>query len=379
MPTMHARELIIESREKANPFAIVSPADFQVRPGGAVDPYVVLNQPNVSLYCLDPLNQQALFVETAPDVDVLKAPFYFIAQYEAAIRLISVPYDTLHALAREVEVDPQRIILFYSTGRCGSTLFSHILNLDPSVVSYSEPDVFSQLVMIRTAGQATDEQLGALLRDSVLLMCANAQRQGLRYFAFKFRSYVLSVSDLLFDTIPDARLLFLYRNALTWAYSFSRAFGAPTDEALAQRLEESRFRYMIPSVDTYLKSHGRITWVETVAHMWVSTMQDARRLQMEEAPLACARYEDLKTDTGPIIQMLLTHCGVPMPDPDALAQVLARDSQAGTQGAQDREEPARHLTDSDLLELERVIRRLDSSLAADTILTRTIPKPVMTR
>ena len=92
-----------------------------------------MEQPTVSLYCLDHANQRALFVDTPPEVDLLQAPFYFIAQYQAAQRLIAVPYATLHALAREVELDPQRIILFYSTGRCGSTLFSHVLNQTPNV------------------------------------------------------------------------------------------------------------------------------------------------------------------------------------------------------------------------------------------------------
>jgi hypothetical protein len=57
-----------------------------------------------------------------------------------------------------------------------------------------------------------------------------------------------------------------------------------------------------------------------------------------------------------------------MPDPDQLAQVLARDSQAGTEGAQARKEPARRLTDADLAELDRVIREIDPELTPDTIL-----------
>ena len=96
---------------------------------------------------------------------MLQAPFYFIAQYEAAQRLIAVPYATLHALAGEVELDPQHIILFYSTGRCGSTLVSHVLNQTPTVVSFSEPDVFTQLVKLRTAGQSNDAEVTALLYD----------------------------------------------------------------------------------------------------------------------------------------------------------------------------------------------------------------------
>src|SRR5436190_4137514 len=178
---MLAYEMIIDSKVKISPFAIVSVDDFQVHTGQPVAPPIILEQPNLSLYCIDHVNQRAIFVETSPEVNLLRAPFYFIAQYEAAQRLIAVPYETLHALAGEVKIDPQRIILFYSTGRCGSTLFSHVMNLNPSIVSFSEPDVFSQLVMLRTAAQSSDEEIASLLWDSVMVMSANAQQQGFRY------------------------------------------------------------------------------------------------------------------------------------------------------------------------------------------------------
>ena len=365
---MEAYELIIDSKIKTSPFDIVSADDFHTHIGQPVNPHVILEKANLSLYCLDHANQRALFVETSPDVDLLQAPFYFIAQYENVQKLVAVSYDTLHTLARKVEVDPQRIILFYSTGRCGSTLVSQVMNLNPSIVSFSEPDVFSQLVMIRTAGQSTDAEIASLLYDSIMIMASNAQKQGYQFFAFKFRSYVLSVSDLLYQTIPQAKILFMYRNALTWAYSFSRAFGSP-DDNMGERLEKSGFRYMIPSVNQHLETHNNsMTWVEYVAHMWVSTMQDCRWLRQQGAALASARFEDLKATPQVVIQSLLAHCGLSMPEPEKLADVLAKDSQAGTAGAQDRQEHARRLTDADLIELESVIREMDAELSPDTIL-----------
>jgi hypothetical protein len=365
---MEAYELIIDAKVKTSSFDIVSIDDFQTHAGQPVDPHIVLEKSNISLYCLDHANQRALFVETSPDVDLLQAPFYFIAQYENAQKLIALPYTTLHSVAKQVEVDPQNVILFYSTGRCGSTLVSQVMNLNPTIVSFSEPDIFSQLVMMRTAGQSTDAEIASLLYDSVMVMSANAQNQGYEFYAFKFRSYVLSVSDLLYQTIPQAKLIFMYRNALTWAYSFSRAFGAP-DDHMGDRLEKSGFRYMIPGVNEHLKTHNNsMSWVEYLAHMWVSTMQDSHRLQQQGAALATARFEDLKVTPQVVIQSLLAHCGLPMPEPEKLADVLAKDSQAGTAGAQDRQGFARRLTDADLMELERVIHEMDADLAPDTIL-----------
>ncbi len=99
---MQAHELIIDAKVKTSPFAIVSVDDFQVHSGQQLDPHIILEQLNISLYCLDHANEQMIFVETLPEVDLLRAPFYFIAQYDAAQRLIAVPYDTLHTLANEV-------------------------------------------------------------------------------------------------------------------------------------------------------------------------------------------------------------------------------------------------------------------------------------
>ena len=65
------------------------------------------------------------------------APFYFVTQYETAQRLIAVPYDTLHQLAAECQIDPSKIILVYSTGRCGSTLISRVFDQVPEVASFS--------------------------------------------------------------------------------------------------------------------------------------------------------------------------------------------------------------------------------------------------
>ena len=239
-------------------------------------------------------------------------------------------------------------------------------------MSFSEPDVFTQLVKLRTAGQSNDAQVTALLYDSLMIMSAHARQHGFQYWAFKFRSYVLSVSDLLYQALPAAKLLFLYRNALTWARSFSRAFGSP-DAALEDRVEKYGYRYVIPSIDIHLRTHTHpISWIEYLAHMWVSTMQDSRSLDQLGAPLACARFEDLHVAPQAVIQALLAHCGLPMPDPARLARVLAEDSQAGTAGAQNREVPVRRLTEGELAELDRIIRQYDPTLAPDTTLPQTV-------
>ena len=124
---------------------------------------------------------------------------------------------------------------------------------------------------------------------------------------------------------------------------------------------------MIPSVNRHLEAHNNnISWIEYVAHMWISTMQDADWLRGQGANIACARFEDLKESPQAIIEFLLTHCGLEFPDKNKLVAVLAKDSQAGTEGARDKVKPARWLTDEDLKSLELIIQKIAPKLKHNT-------------
>src|SRR5437773_7971171 len=162
---MEARALIIEEKLRTFPIGVVGSTDFRVRDGGTTDPRIVLQQPNLTLYCLDFENRQALFVETPSDCDLSRAPFLYQAQYDAARRLIQIPYETLHRLAAEVVLDPSRLILIYSVGRCGSTLVSHAFNEVEGVESLSEPDVFTQMLGHWGAKDLDSAEQAELLRS----------------------------------------------------------------------------------------------------------------------------------------------------------------------------------------------------------------------
>src|SRR5690349_1366224 len=169
---MLAQQLIIERKVRDDPFGMASLDHFQYREGEAVDPRLVVEQSTISLYCLDHENQRAIFVETPPDVNLSHAPFYFQTQYDTAQRLIAVPYATLHALARDVHIEPTRIIMVYSTGRCGSTLISHALSQADGVYSFAEPDALTQLVSLRAFDGSNDAEVSALIHDCTKIMCA---------------------------------------------------------------------------------------------------------------------------------------------------------------------------------------------------------------
>ena len=64
--TMRTRILTIVGKQRPHPLALVSLDDFQYQEDEAIDPHVVLTQPTISLYCVDPVTQRAIFVEHSP-------------------------------------------------------------------------------------------------------------------------------------------------------------------------------------------------------------------------------------------------------------------------------------------------------------------------
>lgn len=363
---MHAYELRIDAKVKQGAFGLVSVDDFRFHEGAPVDPKVVVEQSTISLYCLDHARQRAIFVETPPEADLFQAPFYFQAQYDNAQRLIAVPYDTLHLLAEEVQIDPSHIIFVHSTGRCGSTLVSHALNQADGVVSFSEPDVFTQLVALRGTDHRNDATLSTLVQDVVKVMCVAAQCGGASTWAFKFRSYVIEIGDLLFQAFPEAKTIFLYREATAWAQSFARAF--PVEPGMLETSVQGFSRKLIPRVDAYYATHTvPISYMELFACAWVSVMERCRELLQQGAPIFCARYDHLKQAPRVVLDELLAFCGLTVGDSDRLEQVIARDSQAGTTAARTLGQP-RPLSDDDIIELKRLIRFHAPNLAPDTLL-----------
>lgn len=113
---MSAQILNIQTKHKKHPFSIVSLSDFQYVEGDMMDAKTIIDNPNISLYCIDDQHKRAIFVETTSDIIALaNAPFFYQAQFEHAQRLIAVDYEELHRLARDiVEQSENSAINFYS-------------------------------------------------------------------------------------------------------------------------------------------------------------------------------------------------------------------------------------------------------------------------
>lgn len=104
----------------------------------------------------------------------------------------------------------KNVIILHSTGRCGSTLLSKLLDNGPNMASISEPDVFTALTIARADQQISDADYRTVARASAWLL---AYREGLgtpdcglAAVAIKMRSFVVLDGAILHDAIPEAKV-----------------------------------------------------------------------------------------------------------------------------------------------------------------------------
>lgn len=327
---MFAQVLTIEKKVKQTPYQIVSPKDFRFSEGDTLDAHIVIEDPNISLYCLDHENQRAIFAETNSHVNLSRVPFYYQTQYENAIRLFAVPYDTLFQLANDIMLKDEQLILIYSVARCGSTLVSSAFSQVDDVVSLSEPDVYSQLVIMRNLGLAGDAEISNLLHACTTVLCKPPAHQHVpSRWALKFRGFGIEVADLFCEHFPRAKIVFLYRNAETWCESYARAFGLlhPAAEQNLPTLRET-----LKPLATFL-SLGTIENLSVVGLsilIWLRIMEIYVQLARKGIPVLAVRFQDLTVAPEQVIEAVFNYCHISVADLTKVNDALRRDSQAGT-------------------------------------------------
>jgi hypothetical protein len=298
--------------------------NFVISEGDNLPAQTVIDNPNISLYCLDDANKRAIFVETPPDADLLQAPFYYDAQYKHAQRLIAVPYDDFHRLADDLKSDD--LILVYSLGRAGSTIISQALHTVEGVVSLSEPDIYTQIHMMRHVDRSRDEEYRRLLKS-----CTHILSKNVSTLAIKFRGMCIHIADLLHQEFPQASNLFLYRHAETWAQSMGIET-LPVEERRAPSVEVPMHRRSIaPLSYAFAERHGReASRVELVALMWLSMMDQYLMLHNLGMRFLAVRYEDIRVHPSEVLAAIFDYCGLTAANVQTAYKVFAKDSQEGS-------------------------------------------------
>lgn len=362
---MSAKILHIQRKNRTPNITVVGLQDFDYREGETIDSFTVVES-NITLYCLDPIAKRAIFVETPINIDLSQPPFYYLAQYEHAQKLIAVPFEDLPELVNQIDRIEQ-LITIYSVGRCGSTLLSKVFDRLDTVLSLSEPDVFSQIVGLRNGDRSNDEEIMQLLKACICLLAKQTEPQKFSCCAIKLRGIGIGLGDLIARAFPDAKSIFLYRNAEDVVKSSIRSFDAfskllPTIE----KNIELYSRY-IPLLKDYAAdidfTDSRAIDLYTVG--WLSKMQSYLFLH-EQGIITCAiRYEDLVTKPQEIVTSLFKKCNLPVLNLVDVLAVFESDSQDNS--TLSRENTRKN--ESELLDTLEIRQKIDSLLKKHSAIT----------
>jgi len=280
-------------------------------------------------------------------------------------------------------------------GRCGSTLLSETFNQLDGVISLSEPDVFTDILKMREDNGRFDAELKQLLHSSLFALMKPMDERCPSHWAIKFRSYCVELADLIYDVAPNAKLLFMYRNAEDWARSTARAFQKLDSEkgsvgtaverkwaqraamaqpwlpkklfnrldekagVLSQRMLNMRQRFF-PLVAGYVPQlqRGDLSRMEYITLEWLSAMHRYLALHEQGIPMLAFQYEALIEQPKPMLQAILEYCDLPTDNIDGLLTVFEHDSQRGTSLARTAVNSAasNQLTEAHFMQLRQLLK-----------------------
>ena len=362
---MRVNQFAIENKHRRNIGHVAQLEDFTISSQGEVGVTAVVANPAVSLYCLEDKARQAVFVELPPDVDLAKAPFVYLTQFEEAQRLFTMSYETFHKVAASL-TPVTRPIFVHITGRSGSTLLSHAFNESRLVKSLAEPDVVSQFANLRYQAEASrDVELRELARSTMHFLFKNDHESNIEAHAVKLRNQAVPVMDLFQKAFPEGCSLFLYRDVVGFTASFQRIFrkaGFPENQSFVEWQQNSALSLCgdLSHLADYLgRREGEISLAQQCALWWLIVM-DWYLAQYERGiPVMAISFSDLITAQEETLAAIFSYCGL---SPEGVArglQAYARDSQEGTFLA--RESPGeinqRGLTADELRAVQSIMRR----------------------
>lgn len=348
-------------RPRLLPAEVITPGIFRRGPAQTVNFTAVLTQDPacISPFCVDLKRRELIFVETPASADMLTShAFFYDAQRDLATAIYRVGFDHLLQLKAHFgsAVAACRPIFLHSTGRCGSTLLSQLLDTGCHLRSVSEPDFYTQLAMAARREPHRFAELQALAAAGTTLLChhLNARQETPRRVLIKLRSFCI-FSARLFD-LPGqpAANLFLWRDPAATINSFLNAFmgkrafdrwrGTRADRLFMQlvtrlpRLKQALAATMPlleePAWRRFVRRHGFVGYFTA---NWLAHMLAARSLQVEDGYFSAAiRYAELREAPVHVLEGLQRALELPIEqrlDPAGVTAVMAQDSQRNSRFA----------------------------------------------
>ncbi|NOK71593.1 MAG: hypothetical protein GFH25_541324n36 [Chloroflexi bacterium AL-N10] len=354
----------IVRKYKENPTSVASISDFTLLSDGKIEASDALIDTNIGLYCLDLIERRAVFVHTDKQVNILHFPFVYMAQFDHARYITTLPLDEVNKLSA---FSPYKNLIFiFTTGSSGSTLLKSIYGQCDAIVSVSEPDFISQLVLMR--GLYTDEEIVHLIKQCMSLVYISDNNFA-DHLVVKFRGYCIELADLVISAFPLSTILFSYRSAIPQIESTLSMYNAMaiTWDKLKADLSEmgiSQVRKMI-----HLLSEIPQSFAEFAAISWASNIETYLHILTKHPKVYAVSYKALIENAELITAELFQLIGKPIYNLDTMVDAaFSQDSRQGTIFAKSSTHGQNRYSLS-REEIERIIEVLEKGRTADFLNT----------
>ena len=364
---MNAQQYDIQSRSKPLPVHVAKSADFALGAPRPIEPAQLI-APTWSLYCFDMDMHEAIFVELPEDADLGQATFAYSQQFEQALSVASLPLETFLRIGEQLPL-PETVAFLFSTGRCGSTLASRIFGKVPDVYSISEPDCLTNLVFAR---YKTEQGLMQRLLSAATRFIALAGG-GARHMVIKPRSELSFMIEAVARALPDARHVFMYRDAVRYTNSLFRlAQRASRSPEFLEDPEARQLVWYFASADApesqkaaYLApGQTEISNLETMVLAWLMRIEAAQHAAKNGVAIMPLHYDDLSTNREAETARLLAACGISPEHTGIGLQGFEQDAHAG--GVTANSVPAQDLSEAQIANVKNMLQRLGQRDYAET-------------
>ncbi|XP_032225932.1 uncharacterized protein LOC116608951 isoform X2 [Nematostella vectensis] len=292
--------------------------------------------------------------------------FRITAQHKHAVQAVCIPFSELPEVEEVIRPKVSRVsnIFLYSTGRCGSTLLCKALEELSTVQAVSEPDIFTTIgVTIGQLERGVKLPYPNQISHATLVDLARVATILLNYYfisvepektiiCYKLRSESLDGAEIIQESTPNAKNIYIYRNCYAFAESCVRMFVQNyyvywllsthrLDAWLLDRLVAKRDTHFFGKTAKFDDVPFRKGFYWCFSHAWWINVEKAALLINKDSGVffhAVLRYEDLCKQKEKLVKRVAQCLGVQLGrgDDQKIASAFTSNSQAGSEMASKR-------------------------------------------
>ncbi|ELT94026.1 hypothetical protein CAPTEDRAFT_197801 [Capitella teleta] len=269
---------------------IASPHNFLCLFWGSRSIFTMLNS-NVTPYCFH--GYHVYFVETESELDLGDKQGLYQTQWKQAKKLLVVSMKDYFKFVQGLPQPDVRVVFLTSTGRCGESQLTALLQNIRSVKSISEPDIFTTLARPSDQRELRPQTIGLLHAASFkLLSHFVAQKSPCRTLVIRGRPVCLDSVPLMFQYAPWVKHLFMYGQGSRTVRSLRAVFqNAPS-------LQNQVIEVTV--------NGDRVTDIDSLVCMtWARIAARFTELRRKKIPIYSIRHEDMVADPALCLQSII--------------------------------------------------------------------------